>query len=459
MRSLRSNQLWLGRSSKESSRKINPITRELLEISRVLDECPGMEEILIKVRKDLVGERRVDSGKTGLTAEQALRAALVKEKFEFSYRELEFHLSDSLAIRGFIRLEPTKEVKKSVLNRDIRLISEQTWESFNEQIKKYAKSEEIEDGTIVRSDTTATKSNVQHPTDSGLLCDCIRVLTRLMKQADEYFEPIDISYSDHNRRAKRRKYKINNCKKSSDLEKHYLDLIKVTGWVQTYATNAVAQLEDHNLSDYYAHMIKQGLVEQLRHYLDLTAKVLSQAIRRVLQDEEVPAQEKVFSIFETHTDIIKKGGRETVFGHKICVSSGKSGLILDCMVLDGNPCDTTLVEDVIVRHKESYGEVPQKIVFDGGFACEQNVAVANKYGVKDTVFPKKKGIHVLCSDKTFKMLSNFRAGIEAGISALKRSYGFGRVIAKGLNAFKTSLLNGLAAFNLTLIARHRIQKA
>lgn len=459
MRFLQSNQLWLRGSSQGSLNEQNTVFKELFEISRVLDGCPQMQEVLERVMRDLVGTRRTDCGKSGLTAEQALRAGILKEKFQFTYRELEFHLMDSFALREFVRLEPTQRVKKTVLNRDIRLISEESWIFLNEQIKRYAVSEQIEDGARVRSDTTATESNIHYPTDSGLLVDCVRILTRLMSRANEQLTGIDISYSDHNKRAKRRRYKINNCKKADDRRTQYRDLIRVTEWTQTYAQKALLQLKIYSAVGTLDGSRADEFAQQIEHILELTSNVLSQTIRRVLNGESVPAEEKVVSIFEPHTDIIEKGARDTTFGHKVCVSSGTSGLILDCMVLEGNPCDSALVEDVITRHKNSYGKAPAQLAFDGGFASAENLKKAQEHEVADIVFPKKKGIVPSCSERTFKILSNFRAGIEAGISALKRSYGFGRVVARGWSAFKTSLLNGIAAFNLTLIARHKLQKA
>jgi len=457
MRLIKSIQLWLTPSSTELIRKKNPIIAELLQMSDVLDNCEEMDEVLRRVKRDLVGERRGDCGKTGLTAEQALRAGIVKEKFECTYRELEFHLLDSVALREFVRLEPTKGVGKSVLNRDIRLISEDTWEFFNECLKRYAEKEGIEDGARVRSDTTATETNIHYPTDSSLLYDCVRVLTRLMGRANEELDGIEIDYGDHNRRAKRRRYQINNTKKAETRRNHYRDLIKVTEMVQEYARGALLNLKNYEATGFQESYLVDDFIQQIEDYLELSGKVLVQTIRRVLNGEKVPAEEKVVSIFEPHTDIIEKGARETIFGHKVCVSSGRSGLILDCMLLEGNPSDTSLVEDVISRHKKSYGKAPTQIVFDGGFASIDNIAIAEKSKVVDIVFPKKKGIEPSCSDKVFKMLTRFRAGIEAGISALKRSYGFGRVLAKGWRAFKTSLLNGVAAFNLTLIARHKLK--
>jgi IS5 family transposase len=279
-----------------------------------------------------------------------------------------------------------------------------------------------------------------------------------MSQASEQLDGIEIDYGDHNRRAKRRKYQINNAKKAEDRRKYYRDLIKIIEMVQEYARGALLKLQNYESVDVMDGCLADDFMREIERILELADKVRAQTIRRVLNDEKVPSEEKVTSIFEPHTDIIEKGARETIFGHKVCVSSGKSGLILDCMVLEGNPSDTSLVKDIITRHQQSYSKPPRQLVFDGGFASTDNVVVAQQCKVDDVVFPKKKGIELSCSDKVFKMLTRFRAGIEAGISALKRSYGFSRVLAKGWRAFKTSLLNGVAAFNLTLIARHKLKR-
>ena len=464
MRFLQINQLWLAPSSQESEvagGAANPVIRELCQMSQILDELPNIEEVYQRIRRDLVGDRRTDCGRTGLTAEQALRAALIKEKLALTWRELEFHLSDSLVLRSFAKLEPTKRVSKSILNRDVRLISEETWQFFNEGMKQYAAQTGMEDGACLRSDTTATETNIHHPTDSRLLCDCIRVLTRLMQRAADGLG-VALEYCDHNRRAAKRLYSIHNAKNDDVRRGHYRDLIRVAEWTRDYAKMALAVVQAHVSLDLSEGLLRDAIVEEIQHYLPLTEKVLSQTIRRVLNGENVPAAEKVVSIFEPHTDIIEKGCRDTIFGHKVCIGSGKSGLILDCIVLEGNPADSTLVNDILQRHRESYGAPPEQIVFDGGFSSAANAAHVKEQGVRDAVFAKRKGfdpLEYVSSMKVLKALMHFRAGIEAGISVLKRAYGMTRVFAKGWRAFKTSLLNGVAAFNLTLIARYQLQRA
>jgi hypothetical protein len=134
----------------------------------------------------------------------------------------------------------------------------------------------------------------------------------------------------------------------------------------------------------------------------------------------------VFSIFEDHTDIIIKDRRDTHYGHKICLTGGASNLILDCVILEGNPADTELVETMLDRQKRIYGRYPLKVALDGGFASKDNLVKAKERKIKDVCFSKKRGLKEadMCrSDYVYKKLRQFRAGIESGISWLKRSFG------------------------------------
>ena len=242
---------------------------------------------------------------------------------------------------------------------------------------------------------------------------------------------------------------------------HYEDLIKITEMTLEYAQDAVSKLKARKARSVLDGALADSIVQQIGHFLELTRKVLSQTIRRVINGESVPAPEKVVSIFEVHTDIIEKGGRETTFGHKVYLSSGKSGLVLDCEVLKGNPPDHTLAKLLLARHKDCYGEAPEKIALDGGFASIKARDIL-KEEVKEVAFGKTNGMAVeslTSSSKIFKALRYFRAGIEAAISALKRRYGFTRVLAKGWEAFKNSLRCAVCVFNLTLLARHQLQRA
>jgi len=199
--------------------------------------------------------------------------------------------------------------------------------------------------------------------------------------------------------------------------------------------------------------------EQLNHYLPLARQVVCQTRRRVLEGESVPAQEKVVSIFEPHTDIIRKDRRDTYYGHKICITGGASNLILDCVVLEGNPADSELTEMMLYRQNMLYGHYPLKVAFDGGFASHANLVKAKANEIKDVCFSKGRGLaeEDMCrSKRVYKGLRKFRAGIESGISWLKRSFGLGRCVWKGFKSFKSYVWASIVSANLLTIARNQL---
>jgi IS5 family transposase len=179
----------------------------------------------------------------------------------------------------------------------------------------------------------------------------------------------------------------------------------------------------------------------------------------VLRGESVPAEEKILSIFEEHTDIILKGGREAHYGHKICLSVGASNLISDCLVLDGNPPDSTLPVLMMERHAEIFDSAPARAAFDGAFASRGNLASLKALGVDEVMFHAKSGIAVddmVSSPSIYKKLRNSRAGVEGVISYLKRVFGADRCRWKGVRSFAASVLSSVVAANLLTLARHAL---
>jgi IS5 family transposase len=195
---------------------------------------------------------------------------------------------------------------------------------------------------------------------------------------------------------------------------------------------------------------------EVAHYLPLIKRVIDQTQRRVFQGESVPASEKLFSVFEPHTDIIIKGSRDIQYGHKLNLSSGKSGLILDVVVEEGNPADSERLLPMLERHISHYGCAPKQLAVDGGYASQDNLEKAKGCGVEDVAFHKKRGLRIEAMVKStwvYRQLRNFRAGIEAGISCLKRAYGLSRCTWKGLVHFKSFVWSAVVAHNLALLAR------
>ena len=428
---------------------------ELEIISRIIDSTPTIcDYVLQDLNRGKFIKKK--SGADGMSADQVLRSAVVLHLFGFTYEQLAFHMNDSRSLRRFCRIGFADEgFKKSALNANIKRISEQTWEVILLDLVAYAHEAGIEKGRTVRIDCTVVESNIHKPLDSVQLWDSIRVLTRLLEQARYAIGDI-IIFTDHRRVAKRRMVGIQYAKSQKQREPLYKNLLKYVYKTIGYARNAQYQLEKQ-LPNFESFLI----AEQINHYADLSEKVYDQTYRRVIQGETVPADQKIVSIFEDHTDIIIKDNRDTYYGHKICLTGGSSNLILDCKVLEGNPADTTLVEEMLDRQMQIYGRYPLKAALDGGFASKDNLLKAKERNIKDVCFSKKRGLKEadMCrSEYVYNKLRRFRAGIESGISWLKRSFGLTRCTWKGFESFKCYVLSSVVAANLLTMARKLVPK-
>jgi transposase, IS5 family len=437
----------------------NSIVKELEEVSSILDANPRILEL---VYEDLVGTSRPDTGRQGMTAEQVLRSAVLKQYRELTYEELAFHLEDSDAFRGFSRLEMGQHPSKSVLQENIKMIREETWEAIHCEILGYARQKKIEKGRTVRVDSTAVETNIHHPTDSTLLSDGIRIITRWLTEGKELVPQPRYQFSDHRRVVKKRVMTILNARKDTVRQSAYRDLLHYAWQVVGYAEEAIPELasyEGHTLTDTFTG---QELARRLERAIRILRKVIDQTDRRVLKGEKVPSSEKVVSFFEDHTDIIVKGKRDTEYGHKVFLTGGASNMILGCRIVRGNPADTDQYQSLLLKHREQYGRMPRQVTADGGFASKDNLAFAKENGVKDVVFARKRGLSVLDMAKSswvYKKLRNFRAGIEAGISVLKRAFGLDRCTWTGWEGFKRYVWSNIVSYNLLVLARIRLASA
>ena len=437
----------------------HPHAVELEGMSQILDANPIIYDwVLQDLTRDVM---RTDTGAEGMSAEQVLRAAIIKQMETYSYEDLAFHLLDSVCYRGFCRIGiADKGFQKSALCNNIKAISSETWESINRILVAYGQDKEIEKGKEARTDCTVVSSNIHDPTDSSLLWDSVRVLTRMLGRINERFDDLHIPFSDHTKRAKRRMLGVMNAKNKKARKKPYMDLLKVTHRTVNYARKAVSMLESFPFKYSSLTETAQSMAEELKEIIHLTHRVIEQTTRRVIHGESVPASEKVVSIFEPHTDIIVKDRRDTFYGHKICLTGGKSNLITDCLILDGNPADTELTGQMLDRHKEIYGHYPLKVALDGGFASKANLKSAKGKGIKDVCFAKKRGLEEqeMCrSSWVYKRLRRFRAGIESSISWLKRCFGLDRCTWKSLQSFHSYVWASVVSANLLTLARCEIE--
>lgn len=425
------------------------IGKEFMAMSKILD---AHIDCLDWVQADVSNLTAKDTGRNGIPVESILRCAILKQNRQLSYDELAFCLIDSTACQAFARLPVGLFPKKSALQECIGSIKPDTWEKINRRLLQSAQEIGIEKGRMVRVDSTVTDSPIHTPSDSTLLWDGVHTLVRLLEQAQKLAGSVPLYWHNHRRVAKKRMRAILYTRGADKKAKLYSDLIDVTRKTLGYVEQV-----DQMLSMIGVSTIDLWLWRgEITHYRELILRVIDQTERRVFQGESVPAQEKVVSLFEEHTDIIVKGNRDVQYGHKLNLSSGKSGLILDVVIEAGNPADTDRFIPMLDRHIEIYGIPPRQMAADGGYASQDNLKKAKELGVKDVAFHKKRGLVVEAMTKSqwvYRKLRNFRAGIEAGISCLKRVYGLGRCTWKGLTHFKAYVWSGVVSHNLTLMGR------
>ena len=252
----------------------HPRAAEWENISRILDDNPTIYDLVLQ---DLIrGVKNRNTGAEGMSAEQVVRAAIIKQTEEFSYEDLAFHILDSRCYRSFCRIGIThKGFQKSALCNNIKAISPETWEAISRVVVTYAKDKKIERGREARMDCTVVSSNIHKPFDSTLLFDSVRVLTRMLGQTNERFKDVNISFSDHTRRAKRRVLGVMNANNKKVRTKKYEDLLKVTNKTVSYAETAVSLLEEFSFK--YPHLMDpaQSVAEELKRvrYLRLNRRL------------------------------------------------------------------------------------------------------------------------------------------------------------------------------------------
>jgi transposase, IS5 family len=423
------------------------IGRELKAMSQWLDEH---RELIGLVAEDLRRDGVKETGRQGLSAESVLRCGLLKQHRQLSYEELAFHLEDSASFRAFARLPLSWTPKKAVLHMTISAIRFETWEAVNRILLASARQEKVETGKVVRLDSTVTAALIHEPSDSSLLWDAVRVMVRLLKGADALISG-RLVWRNHRRAAKKRARAIEYARDRLKRVPHYRELIKLTRATLAYADQAAMQL--WRAPDPMTVVAWQA---EFRRYRPLIERIIAQTERRVLRGEEVVANEKIVSLFEPHADIIVKGGREVEYGHKLNLTTGCSGLILDLVIEGGNPADSERFLPMLNRHIGFYGEAPRQTAADGGFASRHNLGEAKALGVRDVAFHKKAGLRVMDMVKSnwvYRKLRNFRAGIESDISCLKRAYGLARCVWRGLDHFRAYVWSSVVAYNLALFAR------
>ena len=419
----------------------------LKSLSDLLDRHP---ETLTLVAKDLVGESASNVGRCGLSLESIFRCLLLKQQLRVSYEQLSFHLSDSITYRSFTRLTHDSMPSRSGLQSTIRRIKPETLEAIHEILSQNWLEQGILSMEKLRIDSTVVASNIAPPSDSHLLNDGIRVLSRLLAQSKDA-TGVKIRFSDQRKSSKSLSFQIFNAK-NAEKERLYPDLLNRAWTVLKQVDRGLKSVRSGaGESDQ-----KENWILAMEHYRDLMLKVIDQTQRRVIDKESVHSSEKLVSLFEPHTDIIVKGFRDVQYGHKINLSSERRGFITYLSIEKGNPSDKDLFLPVLDFHKSTLKALPGSVVADGGYASQANVAEGRSKGIKRVVFNKRVGLTnqaMGVKQKTFDRLRHFRAGVEGNISELKRAFGASKATWKGHDGFKAFVWSAVISYNLTRLAR------
>lgn len=431
-----------------------PVDPKIEEKFQIMDEIlRTADDVLDLVLADLTEGVDLSAGRPGMSAEEVVRMVIVKQMYEWSYPQLYARVSDSICLRKFCGYEFTLVPKYQTIQENIAKLKPETLEAVFQALVRYARTEGIDTGEKVRIDTMAVETNIHYPTDSSLIYDGVRVLCRMLRAARRVFPEAKIEFRDRTRVVKKRMLAVTNAKRAAKRVKLYRELLKYAQEVLGYARDGVRKLKRHEATEDIRAAARE-VASEIRQAAGLLAQVIDQTKRRVLQGESVPADEKVVSLFEPHTDIIEKGARETVFGHKMCVTVGRGNLVLDAILERGNPADTELFPAALDRHCQFYGKAPETVAADGGFASNENARYAQAKGVERISFTKRVGrmLRELLPDPTIRrLLHRFRAGVEGVLSTLKRGVGLSRCLWKGWESFESYMWSSLAAHNLKML--------
>src|SRR4030088_1419966 len=433
----------------------------LQAISDFLDRQHAMIE---RVRRDLVrGLKQPRKGRRGLTAPQVLRSLILMRVKNGDDRELRERIADGVTLRQFTDFYCDPVPKHDAFNRGFNRLTPQTLKAVNDLLVQAAVALGLEDGAKLRVDTTVLETDIHHPTDNTLLWDVVRVVTRLVGRLAKALNLRRIaSFRDRRRSARRRMYEIQRMTTRQRQDRQtatYRELIGIAEEVVANAKTAVEKTARMRGKDPLADIALDALRDEIAHYCGLGERVIDQARRRVLDGEQVPNAEQIYSIFEPHTDLIKRGKVRTPveFGHKVFLAESAKGLITQYEVLKGNPCDEVHVAPSLKRHRRAFGRAPELYASDRGFFSEQN-ATACVHGAVTTVsIPQRGGSktpqrHAYERSAAFKQGQRFRAGIEGRISVLMRGRGMKRCRADGAERFALFVGAAVLANNLMILA-------
>lgn len=424
---------------------------EYKAFGEILDKHP---EILEMVHRDLakLSQRKTRRGrKADFTSENLFRAVLVMQREGLDYREASVRIAESETLQSFCRLIKKRTIDFTLLNKAFGVLQPETWEKINQLLGLKAVADEVISIDDVRTDTTVTECNIHWPTDASLLWDTYRVIAREMSRARE-LAPWSVPWRFHVKKIKKlyydiTRYSASKCKKR--LRKVRRDTRTLIVRVEKVVENAGQFVSGVKES---ACLELMAIGAELDRYLPAMRQVADVARRRAFDGEKVPNRDKVFSIFEPHTELIKRGrrSRPVEFGHKVLLTQSKEKFITDFVVLEENCTDDQLLPMVLDRHEEKYGRRPKSVAADKGFCPDGETYEELEEQVDYLGMPRRTSD---LSDAMMRVWQHWRAGIEGSISCLKRAFRLARCCFRGFNNFASAIGSAVFCHNLTILAK------
>ncbi len=372
-------------------------------------------------------------------------------------------------VRRFTHFDAEATPDFSTFSRTFALLSPAITEAIHQRVVGLACEQGVASGRKLRTDTTVVESNVHYPTDSSLLGDGIRVLSRSLQRIARDCKHGAVEVVDHARAVKHRLLEISRAAKcltqanQEHMRNSYQKLLALSRDVVRQASEVMQRWRNKRLKVVGKWLRVEAQIGQLRHFLPLVEKVITQTKQRVLGGN-CHVEKKVLSLFEAHTEVIRKGKahKPNEFGRLVRIDEVENGIVSGYQILQGNPADSTAWMPALQQHQACFGQAPEMATGDRGFFSAQNEREAEALGVKKVALPARGRLSATRSQQQkqrwFRRALRWRAGCEATISTLKHPFSMRRATYKGEPGFQRYVGWCVITKNLFSIARFQARQ-
>ena len=427
------------------------------------------DDHLVSVVYEALATRHPQSrtrGRRGAPAEMVLRLLVLKHLRNWSYATLEREVRTNLVYRAFTRVggEPVPDAK--TMGRWGVAVRPEVVETVHRRLIAIAHDAGVVEGRQMRVDTTVVETNIHYPTDSSLLGDGVRVLTRTMKKVTAIAGKVGAILRDRHRSVQRRLWEIGRIARSKGAQRQekltraYQQLLSATSRVVGQAKRFSREISAgvKGTVDVLSQAALAGLRQELDTIVPRVQQVIGQTRARIFGGD-THAEGKLLSLFEPSTEVIRKGkaGKPNEFGKLVKLQEAEQQIITEYVVYETRPSDADLLLPAIAAHEQTFGRVPRLVAADAAFYSAANEAAAHQAGVTRVCIPNRatKSAERKREQKKrwFKNGQTWRTGCEGRISVVKRRHGLNRSRYKGDDGMKRWVGFGVIADNLINIGR------